>query len=98
MDSSLTLASFSQRYLVKAQDIINVLLEQIKIITLRVYNNQKMNVFVFICIRVEYLGIFCSVLFGFKKFNKINYIAILSGYLESVLQVPQKHTFSIFEP
>ncbi len=34
-----------------------------------------MNVFVFICIGVEYLGTFCSVLFGFRKCNKINYIA-----------------------
>ncbi len=34
MDSlSLTLASFSQRYLAKAQDNINVLLEQMKIVT-----------------------------------------------------------------
>ncbi len=30
---TLTLASFSQRYLAKAQDNINVLLEQIKIVT-----------------------------------------------------------------
>ncbi len=30
---NLTLASFSQRYLVKAQDNINVLLEQMKIVT-----------------------------------------------------------------
>ncbi len=34
-----------------------------------------MNVFVFICIGVEYLGTFCTVLFGFRKCNKINYIA-----------------------
>ncbi len=34
-----------------------------------------MKVFVFICIGVEYLGTFCSVLFGFRKCNKINYIA-----------------------
>ncbi len=34
MDSlTLTLASFSQRYLAKAQDNINVLLEQMKIVT-----------------------------------------------------------------
>ncbi len=49
MDSlTLTLASFSQKYLAKAQDNINVLLEQMK-----VYDNQKMKVFVFICIGVE---------------------------------------------
>ncbi len=71
MDSlTLTLASFSQRYLAIAQDNINVLLEQMK-----VYDNQKIKVFVFICIGVQYLGIFCSVLFGFRKYNKINYIA-----------------------
>ncbi len=34
-----------------------------------------MNAFVFICIGVEYLAIFCSVLFGFSKCNKINNIA-----------------------
>ncbi len=34
-----------------------------------------MNVFVFICFGVEYLNIFFSVLFGFRKCNKINYIA-----------------------
>ncbi len=34
MDSlTLTLASFSQKYLAKAQDNINVLLEQMKIVT-----------------------------------------------------------------
>ncbi len=27
------------------------------------------------CIGVEYLGTFCSVLFGFRTFNKVNYIA-----------------------
>ncbi len=49
MDSlTLTLASFSQKYLAKAQDNINVLHEQMK-----VYDNQKMKVFVFICIGVE---------------------------------------------
>ncbi len=31
-----------------------------------------MNVFVFICIGVEYLETFCSVLFGFSKCNKVN--------------------------
>ncbi len=35
----------------------------------------RLCVFVFICIGVEYLGTFCSVLFGFRKFNKIYYIA-----------------------
>ncbi len=34
-----------------------------------------MNVFVFICIGVECLRTFCSVLFGFRKCNKINDIA-----------------------
>ncbi len=34
-----------------------------------------MNVFVFICIGVEYLRTFCSVLFGFSKCNKVNDIA-----------------------
>ncbi len=34
-----------------------------------------MNAFIFICIEVEYLGAFCSVLFGFWKCNKINNIA-----------------------
>ncbi len=34
-----------------------------------------MNVFVFICIGVEYLGPFSSVLFGFRKYNVINDIA-----------------------
>ncbi len=37
--------------------------------------NQILKVFVFICIGLEYLGTFCSVLFGFRKCNKINYIA-----------------------
>ncbi len=45
---------------------------------------------------VEYLGTFCSVLFGFRKCNKINSIAILSGYLESVLQVPRHIVFFHF--
>ncbi len=40
-----------------------------------VYDKQKINIFVFICTGVEYLGTFCSVLFGFRKCNKINYIA-----------------------
>ncbi len=31
-----------------------------------------MNVFVFICIGVECLWTFCSVLFGFRKCNKVN--------------------------
>ncbi len=53
-----------------------------------------MNVLVFICIGVEYLGTFCSILFGFRKCNTINYI--VPGYLESVLKVPQAHSFSIF--
>ncbi len=44
MDSlTLTLASLSQRSLAEAQDDINVLLEQMKIVT-----ELKMNVFVFI--------------------------------------------------
>ncbi len=38
------------------------------------YDNKKINVFVFICIGVEYLGTFCSVLFEFRKYE-INYIA-----------------------
>ncbi len=50
---------------------------------------------VFICIGVECLGTFCSVLFGFRKCNKI-ILPILSGYLESVLQVPQAQRFCIF--
>ncbi len=54
MDSlTLTLASFSQRYLAEAQDDINVLLEQMKIV-----NELKMNVFVFIGIGGECLGTF----------------------------------------
>ncbi len=57
--------------------------------------NQKMNVFVFIWIVVEYFGTVCSVLFGFRKCNEINHIAI-PGYMESELQVHQAHTFSIF--
>ncbi len=62
MDSlTLTLASFSQRYLAETQDDINILLEE--------------NIFVFIGIRVECLQTFYSVLFGFRKYNKINYIA-----------------------
>ncbi len=62
MDSlTLTLASFSQRYLAETQDDINILLEE--------------NIFVFIGIRVECLRTFYSVLFGFRKYNKINYIA-----------------------
>ncbi len=74
MDSlTLTLASFSQRYLAETQDNINVLLNNINLIN--VYDNQKMNVLVFICIGVEYLGTFYSILFGFRKCNKINYIA-----------------------
>ncbi len=54
MDSlTLTLASLSQRYLAEAQDDINVLLEQMKIVT-----ELKMNVFVFIGIGGECLGTF----------------------------------------
>ncbi len=42
MDSlTLTLASFSQRYLAKSQDNINVLLEQMKIVTEWVYDKHK---------------------------------------------------------
>ncbi len=36
---------------------------------------RKWTFFVFICIGVEYLGTFCSVLFGFRKCNKKNDIA-----------------------
>ncbi len=35
----------------------------------------KMNVFVFVCIGVEYLWTFCSVLYGFGKSIKIHYLA-----------------------
>ncbi len=63
MDSlTLTLASLSQRYLAEAQDGINVLLEQMKIVT-----ELKMNVFIFIGIGGECLGTICLVLFGFRK-------------------------------
>ncbi len=31
-----------------------------------------MNVFVFVCIGVEYFWTFCSVLVGFRKCNKVN--------------------------
>ncbi len=54
MDSlTLTLASFSQKYLAEEQDDINVLLKQMKIVTYWEYDNKKMKVFVFICIGVE---------------------------------------------
>ncbi len=66
---TLALASFNQRYLAKAQYNINVLLEQMKIVTQSMYDNLKMY------IGVEYLGTFCSVLFEFIKCNKINDIA-----------------------
>ncbi len=93
MDSlTLTLASFSQRYLAEAQDYINVLLEQMKMVTY-----QKMKVFIFIWIGVEFLETFCSVLFDSGNVIKYIILPILSGYLEWVLQVPQAHRFSIFE-
>ncbi len=70
MDSlTLTLARFSQRYLA------NVLLEQMKTVTQWEYDNQKMNIFIFIGIGVECLGTFCSILVGFRTLNKINSIA-----------------------
>ncbi len=69
---TLALASFSQKLAsAKAQYNINFLLKQMKIVTQLVYDNLKMY------IGVEYLGTFCSVLFGFRKFNKINDIAHL---------------------
>ncbi len=46
-----------------------------KIVTWWEYDNQKINVFVFNCIRVECLRTLCSILFGFRKCNKINSIA-----------------------
>ncbi len=55
------------------------------------YDNQEINVFVFICIEVEYFQHFAQFCLDLGNVMKSIILPILSGYLESVLKVPQAH-------